>query len=141
MVELVVSRDPDFELSRADIDRPPPHYALGTMKWLAERYPHDGFVYLMGSDSLRDLPSWHKASEFLKRCNSLGVFHRHGAEVDLDELEKDLPGIRSKVRYFSGPTLDITGREIRKRVRTGERYGHLLPYGLKEIIADKDLYH
>jgi nicotinate-nucleotide adenylyltransferase len=52
MVEAAIAGNADFEISRADIDRPPPHYAVGTLAWLRERT----HAHLIGSD-LRDLPT------------------------------------------------------------------------------------
>lgn len=140
MLEVIMRRNPDFELSRADIDRPSPHYALGTMEWLELKHPDDEFVYLMGSDSLRDLHSWHRSSDFIGKCKSLGVLHRQGAEVNLEDLENELPGISSKVDYFTGPAIDITSRNIRERVNSGARYEHLVPHGVAEVIRSHGIY-
>ena len=140
MTKVAIRQNKDFDLSMADIDRPPPHYSLGTMKWLKSKYPNDGFAYLMGSDSLRDLYTWHQAGEFVNLCLQIGVLHRPGADVDLDELEGKLPGISSKVKYFTGPSIDLTAREIRARVKNGSPYEFLLPQGVAEIIQQNNLY-
>src|SRR4030042_4938152 len=34
-----------FELSRVDIDRPPPHYAVDTVRLLRRHHPDDTLVY------------------------------------------------------------------------------------------------
>lgn len=140
MLDVALMNDPKFVLSRADIDRAPPHYTLGTMQWLEQKYPDDKFVYLMGSDSLIDLPSWHKASEILSHCQAIGVLRRQDAELDLDALESALPGLRSKIRYFDGPSVDISAGEIRKRVKMGAPYRYLVPHGVAEVIQKLDLY-
>jgi nicotinate-nucleotide adenylyltransferase len=140
MLDVTLMNDPKFVLSRADIDRAPPHFTLGTMQWLEQKYPDDKFVYLMGSDSLIDLPSWHKPSEILSHCQAIGVLRRQDAELDLDALESTLPGLRSKIRYFDGPSVDISGGEIRKRVKMGAPYRYLVPHGVAEVIQRLDLY-
>ena len=76
MVRCITSTDPYFELSRADLDREPPHYAVGTIKWLQAQFPEKSFTYLMGSDSLRDLPTWHNPAEFVRLCDQIGVMNR-----------------------------------------------------------------
>jgi nicotinate-nucleotide adenylyltransferase len=129
-----------FEISRADIDRPGPHYAVGTMNWLAERYPQARFLYLMGGDSLRDLVSWHDPMRFLQVCDAVGVMERPGADIPMDKLEEDLPGIHRKLRFFKAPLIEISGREIRKRVREGQPYRHFIPDGVAEIIEGQGLY-
>ena len=140
MLDVTLMSDPKFVLSRADIDRAPPHYTLGTMQWLEQKYPDDKFVYLMGSDSLIDFPSWHKPSEILSHCHAIGVLRRQDADIDLDALESALPGLRAKIRYFNGPSVDISAGEIRVRVKTGAPYRYLVPHGVAEVIRRLDLY-
>jgi nicotinate-nucleotide adenylyltransferase len=140
MTSVAASQEAKFELSRADIDRPPPHYALGTMEWLSKKYAQAAFVYLMGSDSLRDLYTWHQASKFVDLCAQIGVLERPGAELDLIQLEEKLPGTSRKVKIFSGPSIDITAREIRARVKAGSPFDFLLPRGIAEIIQQNHLY-
>ena len=59
MVQLSIAGNSHFELSRVDIDRPGPHYAVDTVRLLQEQLPEAELFYLMGGDSLHDLPTWH----------------------------------------------------------------------------------
>lgn len=140
MVEMVIGDDPAFELSYADIDRPGPHYAIETLRWLGERYNGVDFAYLMGADSLMDLPTWHDPMGFLDICGVLGVMRRPGVEVDMLELEYKLPGVTGKVTFFDAPLIGISGQDIRRRVRNREPFRYLLPQGLVEFIEEKGLY-
>jgi nicotinate-nucleotide adenylyltransferase len=140
MVQAAISGRPEFEISRADIDRPPPHYAVGTIAWLRERMPEARITYLIGSDSLRDLPSWHKPARLVAECHLLGVMRRPGAEVDLGALEESIPGLAEKVRFFDAPLIGISGRDIRERVRRGEPYRLLVPPTVADIIEEERLY-
>ena len=60
MVLLAITGNTNFHLSRVDIDRLPPHYALDTVNILRHNSPKDTFFYLMGADSLNDLLAWHE---------------------------------------------------------------------------------
>jgi nicotinate-nucleotide adenylyltransferase len=140
MVEIVTRDDENFELSRADLDREPPYYAIGTLSWLRKRYPGEEFAYLMGSDSLRDLPNWHKPKAFVDACDCIGVMKRPGAQVDLQKLESALPDLRGKLDIFNVPILEISGREIRKRVSAGEPYRYFLLPEVYNYIQVNKLY-
>ncbi len=140
MVEAAIKGIESFSVSRADIDRPPPHYAVDTLRWLAERQPGARFAYLIGSDSLRDLPTWHTPREFVAACEVLGVLRRPGAVIDLKELQSQIPGLQRKVRFVDAPQLPVSGADIRRRVRQGERYNHLLPGAVAAIIQREHLY-
>ncbi len=140
MLTVTISADPRFELSRVEIDRPGPHYALDTVRLVAEKYPHAELTYLMGGDSLRDLPDWHRPRDFLAAIDALGVMRRPGEPVDLTLLEDILPGITKKVRFVEAPLLEISSRDIRRRIETGRMYRYYLPATVFAYIEDNGLY-
>jgi nicotinate-nucleotide adenylyltransferase len=140
MVEESIKGNPNFQLSRADIDRPPPHYSVGTMEWLIDHHPEDRFIYLMGSDSFRDLPSWHESDRFVSLCTGLGVMRREGVDPDFKAIEGKIPGIVAKTQTFDAPLIGISGKEIRERVKKGAPYRYLLPHGVSGIVEQYGLY-
>jgi nicotinate-nucleotide adenylyltransferase len=140
LLAAALASNPSFELSRVDIDRPPPHYALDTMLILKEIYPADELIYLMGGDSLRDLPTWYKSDLFLEACDALGVMRRPGDQVDLAAIERRLPGVIQKVRIIHTPLLEISATILRERIARGEPYRYYLPAPVFEIIRDRGLY-
>lgn len=140
MVEIITGDNEHFELSRADLDRDPPHYAVGTIAWLRNRYPGEAFAYLMGSDSLRDLPTWHAPQEFVDACDLIGVMRRKDARVDLDGLEGQLMGVGRKLKIFEVPLLQISGHEIRERVRHDRPYRYFLLPAVAQYVEANRLY-
>ncbi len=140
MVQAAIKDDPFFVLSRADIDRSAPYYALGTLQWLADRHQGARFAYLMGADTLNDLPLWHKPIDFVEACAALGVMNRAGVNVDMERLERDLPGISRKIQFIDAPMVEISAQDIRRRVKAGEFFRNLVPPGVAEIIIQNHLY-
>lgn len=139
MAEAAVADEPAFQLSRADVDRPAPHYALGTLAWLRRR-GHEHLAYIMGSDSLRDLPNWHEPQAFAEACDQIAVMRRPGSSVDLDDLERLIPGLTSKVRLLDAPYVGITGHDIRRRVKEDRAYRYLVRPGVAQYIKESGLY-
>jgi nicotinate-nucleotide adenylyltransferase len=140
MLQACLQDAPEFYLSRVDIERPAPHYALDTMRLLAEEYPGADLVYLMGSDSLHELPAWHKPLEFIRQCKSIGVMHRPGDLTRLDEVESQLPGVSLKVRWVLAPLLEIASSDIRQRAAGGRPFRFFLPPPVYELIQKHHLY-
>ncbi|MDP2975661.1 MAG: nicotinate-nucleotide adenylyltransferase [Anaerolineales bacterium] len=140
MLQLAISGDADFELSRVEMDRPDPHYALDTLNLLAEQNPGAEMVYLMGGDSLHDLPTWHRPADLLSACRYLGVMRRPGDNIDLPALEAILPGITSKVRFVEAPLLEIASHEIRQRIAEGHPFRYYLPPAVYRYIVRHQLY-
>lgn len=140
MLRAAIKDYPDFEFSRIDIDRPGPHYATGTMRALRQSDPQARYAFLMGEDSLRDLPTWHNPAEFVDLCDQLGVMRRSSIQADLDALEGLLPGISAKLRFSSVLPVEISASDIRRRVSEGYPYEHLVPHAVAHIIHKLGLY-
>jgi nicotinate-nucleotide adenylyltransferase len=139
LVEAAISGQPGMAVSRVELDRPGPQWAADTVRLLSEADPKTDLIYLMGGDSLRDLPNWGRPDELL-RYASVGVLRRPGAEIDLTALEQVLPGLKDRVTFVSAPRLDISSHEIRERVRVGLPLGRLVPAKVANLIEARGLY-
>jgi nicotinate-nucleotide adenylyltransferase len=140
MLELAIAGDPSFELSRVELERPGPHYTLDTVERIQADFPSADVILLIGGDSLRDLPTWHRAADLVAACREIGVMRRPGDPADLAALEGPLPGIRSKVRFVNAPLLEIASSEIRRRAASGEAFRYYVSPAVYEYIRRRGLY-
>jgi len=140
MVELAIEDNPKFSLSRVDIDRQPPHYAVDTMSLLRDQAPGDEFYYLMGLDSLNDLLTWHRPVDFVELCHCIAVMIRRGEILDISRQEAKIPGLVAKLYFLQTPIIEISATDIRKRVECGEQYRYFVPEKICRYIAEKRLY-
>ena len=139
MVAAAIKRHPAYVLSRIDVDRPGPHWAADTVRLLAEAWPGADLYYVMGGDSLRDLPTWGRPRDFLAACR-LAVLRRPGDEVDLAALERTLPGITERVRFIDAPRTQVSATLIRERVAAGLSIAGCVPAAVARLIAEHGLY-
>jgi nicotinate-nucleotide adenylyltransferase len=140
MVEFSVEGNPKFVLSRIDINREPPHYAVDTMALLHDQAPDSDFYYLMGLDSLNDLLSWHRPRDFIDECQGIGVMLRHGEVIDTSKLDYEIPGLVAKLHYLKTPIIEISASEIRLRVKHGIQYRYFVPEKVYRYIVENQLY-
>jgi nicotinate-nucleotide adenylyltransferase len=140
MVQLSIQDNPTFELSRIELDRPGPHYTLDTVKSIAHQYPDADITPIIGGDSLRDLPKWHRPKELIQACHWIGVMRRPGEQENFSVLEDELPGISLKVHYVDAPLLEIASREIRTRIASGRPFRYYLHPAVYEYIENNHLY-
>jgi nicotinate-nucleotide adenylyltransferase len=140
MVELAISDNSLFELSTVEMDRHGPHYALDTVRIISGQNPTADLVYVMGGDSLRDLPTWHRPKDLVAALRLIGVMRRPGDSIDLVVLEKIIPGLTAKVRFVDAPLLDIAAHEIRQRVADGRPFRYFLPPVVYDYIVEHNLY-
>lgn len=140
LVNAALQEQPEFLVSKVDIDREPPYYAVDTVTILKNENPGDELIYLMGGDSLRDLPAWHEPAAFIKAVDGLGVYRRKGADPDLDVLEAVCPGIKNKTAFFTAPLIEVSGADIRQRIREGRPYRFFLVPSVYQSIQQHNYY-
>jgi len=140
MLSAAIADEPRFVLSRVDIDRPAPHYAVDTVRLLRQMHPEAEIVYLMGGDSLHDLPTWHTPQAFVAACDLLGVVRRPGSDVSLSEALAILPELKDKVCFVDAPLLEIASRDIRARVAQGCPFRYFLPPSVWALVEKWGLY-
>jgi len=140
MVELAVAGNPHFEVSRVDIDRFGPCYTVDTIALLREEWGPDVEIYfIMGSDSLADILTWHKPDRLIRLCRIVAV-GRPGYRVDMDELDRCLPGASQRILFINSPQLDVSSSDIQRRVRAGESIKYQVPEAVERYICEHGLY-
>lgn len=140
MLELALARHPNFVISRLELLRAGPSYTVDTLRELHQTLGDDAEIYfIMGMDSLQNFHTWHQPQEIVKLCK-LAVLRRPGFDVDLDTLEKQVPGATASVVIIPGPEFDISASEIRARVRRGESIRGLVPPAVAAFIKTNRLY-
>jgi len=140
MVQAAINEDRFFKFSSADIDRPGPHYVVDTMHAFRSQFPYAELSFIMGGDSLHDLPAWHAPREFVDECDRLGVMHRPGEVIDLAVIESEIPGISRKIHFIEAPLLEISSKQIRNLVSERKPFRYYLPEAVYEIVLRDRLY-
>ena len=139
MVELAISGRAHFDLSRADLDRPGPHYSVDLIQIIQRKYPQAALWFIMGEDSLADLLRWRDPGRLIE-LTRLAVLRRPGFEPDWATLETALPDIRSRLDWIELPEIAISAHTIRERVRAGRSIDQLVPKCVADFVAAHHLY-
>jgi nicotinate-nucleotide adenylyltransferase len=137
----LATRDSDYiRVSRVDADRPGPHYTADMVRLVRQRVDAQVELYfLMGMDSLRDLPNWHEARWLVNNCH-LVALSRHDVVIDWGYLNQALPGIQERVIILDMPELEIASHTIRQRFRLGQPIRYQVPRLVEEYMREHNLY-
>ena len=139
MLQCTLEDQPGMCLSRLDIDRPGPHYSLDTMRLLGAAHPDALLWFVMGADSLRDLPDWHRPQELVTLCR-LAVVPRPGVAARPDMHKDLLPGLAQRVDMIDCGPFPLASREIAARLRADKDARGMLPQAVLDFIAKHGLY-
>jgi nicotinate-nucleotide adenylyltransferase len=140
MLQRTIAHNPIFEFSRIELDRPGPHYTADTVKLLAQQEPDAEITLLIGGDSLRDLPTWHRCADLVAAVHKISVMRRPNNSLDLSDLEAQLPGITKKVTYIDTLLQNLSSREIRRRISMGEPFRYYIHPAVFDYIESNHLY-
>jgi nicotinate-nucleotide adenylyltransferase len=140
MLQSALAGAANFELSSVEMDRPGPHYTIDTLDLLQSQYPTARLILLIGGDSLRDLPVWHRADEIITAVNAFGVMRRPGDALDFSDLEKIFPSLQRKIRFVDAPQLEISSSTIRQRIAAGGHFQYYMPPQVYDYIQRNHLY-
>jgi nicotinate-nucleotide adenylyltransferase len=139
MLELAIAGNPRFVVSTVDVDRPGLSYTADSLTILQQQYLGAQLDFLMGQDSLRDLPTWHEPNRIALQAR-LVVALRPGVEVDLERVYEAVPAARDRVVLVPVRLIAISSREIRRRVREGGPITYQVPAQVEAYIREKELY-
>ncbi len=139
MVELAIAGDPRFALSRADLDRPGPHYTVDLLAIIHQQYPEAVLWFIMGEDSLSDLLRWRDPERLIQLAR-LAVLRRPGYEPDWATLDRTVPELRAHIDWIEHAEIGISASDIRQRVQAGLPAGQLVPPKVLQFILKQQLY-
>ena len=140
MTVIATASNPDFEVSRLEIDRPGDTYTVDTMLQLREIYgPRTELFFISGADAVREILTWKDAGRFAELCTFIAAT-RPGFDTDLGSLESREGAAVPRVEAMAVPALAISSSDIRDRVSARRPVRYLLPEAVAAYIEKNGLY-
>ena len=129
MVRKAIRGEPRFEASDLELRRGGTSYTVDTLREL-KRTTGARLYLLLGADALAQMPRWREPDEVRRLATLVGVGR---------------PGLRQGGRMpkyckVRAPLLEISGTDIRRRVRKGLSIRYLVPDAVALHIREKGLY-
>jgi nicotinate-nucleotide adenylyltransferase len=131
MVALATAGQPGFEPSERELEREGPSYTVDTIRSLRRERPQDELFLIVGSDTVRDLPSWRESADLFAQCSVVAV-SRPG--------EKHPDALPAGITWVDGPGLAVSGTDVRRRVKEGRSVRFLVPDAVADYVAKRRLY-
>ncbi len=139
MISVAICQDEHFEVSRMELDRTGTTYTFDTLTELHRSHPKAELFYIIGTDTLMALHTWHRSDEVLPLCTFL-VAPRE-TDYTPEEIQAEKKRLKKKGAHFImldmplEPTSSTSVRE--KLAATGTGLG--LP-AVEEYCSLRGLY-
>ncbi|WP_061708340.1 nicotinate-nucleotide adenylyltransferase [Pseudenterobacter timonensis] len=154
MLALAIADKPLFTLDERELKRDTPSWTSQTLaEWRAEEGPDRPLAFIIGQDSLLNLPSWHRYETILDNSHLL-VCRRPGYPLLMKEeqhqrwldehLTHNVEDLHTrpagKIYLAETPWFDISATIIRERLQQGLSCDALLPPTVLDYIHAQGLY-
>ncbi|MEV8323612.1 nicotinate-nucleotide adenylyltransferase [Kitasatospora sp. NPDC059811] len=133
MTVIATAENPQFSVSRIDIDREGPTYTVDTLRDLHSQHPDADLFFITGADALAQILSWRDSDELFSLAHFIGCT-RPGHTLS----DAGLPV--GGVSLVEVPALAISSTDCRNRVAKGEPVWYLVPDGVVRYIDKRALY-
>jgi nicotinate-nucleotide adenylyltransferase len=141
MLALAAAGNPAFRVESLEKDRPGPSYTADTLAELHRLHPANEFFLLVGSDTLKDLPTWHEPHVVLRHAGLLVMLRPNNPMVPVEQLRARLPeGTPLCLEVVETPLIDISSRDLRRRAAAGGSLRYFLPRAVECYLLEKQLY-
>jgi len=162
MLRLALMGIPAFGSCDFEIKQAGPSFTINTLEALKSDYPKDHLYFIIGMDAFSQIKTWMKPERLLSLCNFV-VLARPGypfgslpefgpllhidraALRQLDHGESKAyrfeTAARTRMHFLSIPPCEISGTEIRNRVKAGKGTKNRLPQSVMSYIIENKIYN
>jgi nicotinate-nucleotide adenylyltransferase len=141
MVELAVSGDERFAVSRIELDRDGLSYTVDTLRELrAGPAGEDSRIFLiLGGDQAAALPAWHDPAGVLSLATVAVVERAEHRRAEIAECVRSISGDDRAV-FVDMPRVDVSSTLVRQRAAARLPIRYLVPDKVANYIGAQSLY-
>lgn len=141
MVRLAIRNEPRFASSDMEIKREGTTYTVDTLLALRGETENKDLYYIIGSDTLFQIRTWHTVEKVAQLCTLLVVMRGGDMEEDVRwEQAKLFAEYGIKSRLLSARGLPISSGMVREKLQKGESAADYLTEDVQRYIAENGLY-
>jgi len=130
---LADAGEPDFEASRIELDRPGVSYTIDTIRELRRQHPEAELYFIVGSDTVAELPRWKDATELAKLVRFI-VNMRRGESRDVSAPAG------FDMTFIEGDVPEVSSSEMRAALAAGVPTGDMLSSSTEAYLRERGLY-
>jgi len=143
MIKKAIANEPRFEVSDVECKRGGISYTIDTLNYFRERFPNAELFFIIGTDSLEELPTWRSIGDAMRIARFVSVLRGNYDETVFKRLEKVFGKERTRQLREDAilePPINVSSTEIRRRVKEKQPIDGMVPESVIEYIKENRLY-
>ncbi len=141
MLKIVCDKNENFLVSNIETSSDKPLYTIETLNKMQEIYPKNIIWFTIGTDNLKQLSTWEKADELVKKFKIL-ILERNNDKMEdiikedtfLEKNKNAFIKVNSNVRSYLSSTF------VREKIKSGKSIRYLVPDEIYYYIKDNKLF-
>lgn len=140
MLKLAVSGCPEFQIDERELKREGPSYTVLTLQELSSEQPDSTLYFLMGADSLRDIPGWKDPQQILQLATVVAV-NRPGIPLpETAEVRVWAGDLADSIQVIQTLGTDLSSSTLRNQVAANLSIRFMTPRAVGVYIEQHELY-
>jgi nicotinate-nucleotide adenylyltransferase len=135
MLQKICENNEGIEVSDIEITSQRQLYTIETLRLIQEKYKEYEIYFVLGTDNLKELETWHEADELLKKFKML-VLER--GDDDIEQIIEEDDFLRkyktSFIKLQNIEKINLSSTEIRDKVKRGESVTDLVPFEIMDKV-------
>lgn len=137
MLEQICAKEPGLEVSRLELDSDKQLYTIETLRKIKQQNPDKQIYFVLGTDNLKELETWHKVYELLSGFNFIVLKRDEDSVSDIIDKSTILKKYKSSFFELKGiDTVDLSSSYVRKRIQDGETIVGLVPSKIEKMALE-----
>lgn len=135
MLQKICNNYENIEVSSIELDSPRQLYTIETLKIIQNQYPNNEICFVIGTDNLKELDTWHKVEELISTFKIM-VLKR-----DNDDMQEIIKQNQKLCKYENSfipldgiEPIDLSSSYIREKIQDDEDITGLVQDEIKEEV-------
>lgn len=140
MTVIATAANPDFDVSRLEVDRPGPTYTIDTLLALRGEYGSaTELFFITGADAVWDIIAWKDAEKIADLATFIAAT-RPGYDLQAARAAHEEQATRFRIEAIEVPALAISSTDLRTRFAKRRASRYLTPEAVGAYIEKHALY-
>jgi len=140
MTVLATAANPDFDVSRLEVDRPGLTFTVDTLEALGADYgPSAELFFITGADAVWEIVGWKDAGKVATLATFIAAT-RPGYDLQAARAAHRVEASAFRIEYIEVPALAISSTDLRERVRAKRSIRYLTSESVLSYVEKRGLY-
>jgi len=144
MAVIATASNPNFIVSRLEVERPGTSYTIDTVRTLNKIYDSAKIFFITGADAVWEILTWKDPEKIVDFCTFIAAT-RPGYSLEKFKIlhlepDENANALIPKVEFMKIPALAISSTAIRRRIKEGHPIRYLVPEGVLNYIYKSGFY-